>query len=53
VSTVAVELAPLRALVADRLGPAAAPARIVVLEALPMLSSGKPDRLAIRSAVAG
>ncbi|MDR3068006.1 MAG: o-succinylbenzoate--CoA ligase [Cellulomonas sp.] len=42
-------LAGLRAHVADRLGAAAAPRHLVLLDALPLLGSGKPDR---RSATA-
>lgn len=42
-------LADLRARVAERLGPPAAPRRLVLLDALPLLGSGKPDR---RSATA-
>lgn len=38
------ELATLREIVAERLGRAAAPARILHVEAVPRLSSGKPDR---------
>jgi len=49
VTTASSDLAVLRAFVAERLGVAAAPARLVVLESIPTLSSGKPDRLAIRS----
>lgn len=41
-------LAQVRALVAAGIGPHARPARIVVLPALPLLPSGKPDRLRIR-----
>jgi O-succinylbenzoic acid--CoA ligase len=37
----------LREYVVRRLGRAAAPARIQTLDALPMLPSGKPDRVAI------
>ncbi len=43
------ELARLRASVEARLGPEARPDRIVVLESMPMLDSGKPDRQALRS----
>ncbi|HWR86630.1 MAG TPA: AMP-binding protein, partial [Rhodoglobus sp.] len=35
------------------LGPAAAPARVIVLDAVPVLPSGKPDRRAIAEAVLG
>ena len=44
-------LAELRAFVADQVGRAAAPARVVELGAVPHLSSGKPDRVAIARAV--
>jgi len=46
VTTGDAELAGLRRLVAEQLGRAAAPARIVTVGALPHLSSGKPDRVA-------
>jgi O-succinylbenzoic acid--CoA ligase len=49
VTTEIVDLDTLRALVSERLGAAAAPARIIRLETIPVLSSGKPDRLTIRS----
>jgi O-succinylbenzoic acid--CoA ligase len=48
VTTHAVELNELRRTVGDSLGPAASPARVVVLDELPMLSSGKPDRRSIQ-----
>ena len=51
VSTVSMPLAELRALVANELGPAAAPAGIVVVDSIPLLASGKPDRVSLRSAV--
>lgn len=38
------DLAALRASVAAKLGPAAAPAEVVVVESIPLLASGKPDR---------
>ena len=44
-------LAAVRSAVSERLGRAAAPARIVVVDRLPLTASGKPDRLALRSAV--
>jgi len=47
VSTVDADRDALRAHVVARLGRAAAPARIVVVDAIPLLSSGKPDRLAL------
>ncbi|MCT2085374.1 AMP-binding protein [Microbacterium enclense] len=37
-----------RAAVARAIGPAARPARVIVVEALPVLASGKPDRAALR-----
>lgn len=46
VCTVTVDLAGLRDAVARELGAAAAPAAIVQVDAIPMLPSGKPDRLA-------
>jgi O-succinylbenzoic acid--CoA ligase len=46
VATAAADLGELRVLVADQLGRAAAPARIVTVAELPHLSSGKPDRVA-------
>jgi O-succinylbenzoic acid--CoA ligase len=45
--TTGASLESLRDYVARRLGRAAAPARIRTLDALPMLPSGKPDRVAI------
>ncbi len=39
-----VDAATLRALVADRLGRAAVPDRVIVVDSLPTLDSGKPDR---------
>jgi O-succinylbenzoic acid--CoA ligase len=53
VTTASVDLADLRARVASRLGPAAAPARVLTLDVLPMLESGKPDRLSLRRRAAG
>jgi len=47
VSTVAVDLASLRATISAALGVAAAPAAVEVLDALPLLASGKPDRVAL------
>jgi o-succinylbenzoate---CoA ligase len=41
------------AAVGDALGPAARPARLIHLDALPMLSSGKPDRRALAARAAG
>ncbi|MGH8893149.1 MAG: o-succinylbenzoate--CoA ligase [Actinomycetes bacterium] len=42
----------LRAYAGQRLEPAALPREVVVLGMLPLLASGKPDRLAVRSLVA-
>ena len=47
VTTVATDLASLRSIVVAALGRAAAPEAVRVVEELPMLSSGKPDRRAI------
>jgi len=44
VTTTPVALDEVRARLSAALGPAAAPARVVVVDALPWLSSGKPDR---------
>jgi O-succinylbenzoic acid--CoA ligase len=46
------DLAGLRAHLRDRLTPAAMPRRLVVVDALPRLPSGKPDRAAVRTLVA-
>src|SRR4051794_3888704 len=42
-------LASLRTWVADRAGSASAPRGLVVVKAIPRLTSGKPDRLAVRA----
>ena len=42
-----VDLEEVRARVSAALGPAASPARIIVVDEIPMLASGKPDRRAI------
>ena len=42
-------LADLRRWVADRAGSAAAPRSLVLVSAIPRLTSGKPDRLAVRA----
>lgn len=47
VSTTTMDLAEIREIARQALGVAAAPARLVVVDAIPLLSSGKPDRLAI------
>jgi O-succinylbenzoic acid--CoA ligase len=51
VTTVDYRIDDLKALVTERLGRAAVPARVVRLESMPLLSSGKPDRVAVRAAV--
>ncbi|PZF58860.1 o-succinylbenzoate--CoA ligase [Curtobacterium sp. MCSS17_008] len=45
------DLDTVRAHVGDALGRAARPADVVVVDALPMLASGKPDRRAVRALV--
>ena len=52
VSPVAVDLAELRAATKRALGRAAAPAAVVVVDAIPLLSTGKPDRRALAALVA-
>lgn len=52
VATRGMPLPELRSLATAALGVAAAPARLVVVDDIPLLSSGKPDRLALRAAVA-
>jgi O-succinylbenzoic acid--CoA ligase len=47
-----VDLGDLRRTVAGRLGRAAAPRRLVVVDALPMLASGKPDRIRLTALAA-
>jgi O-succinylbenzoic acid--CoA ligase len=47
------ELADIRAAVGDVLGAAARPVRLLRLDAMPVLSSGKPDRMALRRLVDG
>jgi len=53
VATVDVVLDELKPLIVERLGRAAVPARVVVVDRMPQLASGKPDRLAIRASLAG
>jgi O-succinylbenzoic acid--CoA ligase len=48
VTSNAIELASLRKIVGDSLGVAASPARVVIVDAVPTLSSGKPDRLTLQ-----
>lgn len=52
VTTAQAQLEPVRAAVSAALGPAAAPARIVTVGTLPLLQSGKPDRLSITALAA-
>lgn len=52
VSTVGVDLDELRSVVAAALGVASAPARVVVVDGIPLVESGKPDRLALRALAA-
>ena len=51
VSEVEVELGDLRRIVAERLGAPAAPTRVVLVDRIPMLPSGKPDRVALTALV--
>jgi O-succinylbenzoic acid--CoA ligase len=48
-----VRLPELRAFLADRLEAAAQPRALVLVEALPLLPSGKPDKAAVRTLVGG
>ncbi|WP_375388442.1 AMP-binding protein [uncultured Amnibacterium sp.] len=52
IATTAVDLAAVRGAVAATLGRAAAPRRVVVVEAIPLLASGKPDRRALAALAA-
>lgn len=52
VSTVSTAVEQLRPVVVAALGVAAVPARVVVVDGIPLLDSGKPDRLALRALVA-
>ena len=47
VATATVDLDAVRQAVRSELGPAAAPAAVVRVESIPLLSSGKPDRVAL------
>jgi len=47
------DLARLRAFVADRLEPAAQPRVLMLVEAIPLLPSGKPDKDAVRTLIGG
>ncbi len=51
VATASTDLDALRSVAIAALGVAAAPARLVVVDSIPLLASGKPDRLALRAAV--
>ena len=53
VSVVAMPIERLRDAVAATLGRASAPTRIVVVDSMPLLASGKPDRLALAERVRG
>lgn len=52
VATSPTALTPLREAVSAKLGKPAAPASVVVVEAIPQLASGKPDRIALAAMVA-
>jgi O-succinylbenzoic acid--CoA ligase len=51
ITTSAIELDTLRGSVAAQLSAAAAPARVMLIDEIPMLAAGKPDRLALASLV--
>ncbi|TQO19510.1 O-succinylbenzoic acid--CoA ligase [Rhodoglobus vestalii] len=51
VTTSAIDLDTLRQLVTAQLFAAAAPARVMLIDAIPLLGTGKPDRLALASLV--
>ena len=51
-ATVPPPLEPVRAAAASALGRAARPARIVTVDAIPLLASGKPDRQALEAFIA-
>jgi O-succinylbenzoic acid--CoA ligase len=46
-------LSELRAWVTDRATPTAAPRAVAVVDAIPMVGPGKPDRVALRRLAAG
>jgi o-succinylbenzoate---CoA ligase len=48
VSSAAIDLEELRQAVRARLGSAAAPARVIVVDAIPRLTTGKPDRIELQ-----
>lgn len=51
VTTSAIDLEAVRQSVADQLSAAAAPARVMLIDKIPLLATGKPDRLALASVV--
>ncbi len=51
VATGSMDLDALRSVAIAALGVAAAPSRLVTVDSIPLLASGKPDRLALRAAV--
>ncbi|MBH0009682.1 AMP-binding protein [Salinibacterium sp. SWN1162] len=51
ITTVAIELDALREAIVTQLSAAAAPARVILIDEIPMLSTGKPDKLALASVV--
>lgn len=53
IATAEADLGEVRAAVAARLGRAAAPRRLLVVPAIPLLPSGKPDRRALAALAAG
>jgi O-succinylbenzoic acid--CoA ligase len=48
ITTTAIELNELRAAVKAQLDAAAAPDRVIVVDEIPTLSSGKPDRVSLQ-----
>jgi O-succinylbenzoic acid--CoA ligase len=51
ITSVGLALAEVRVAVGDALGAAAAPARVIMVDRVPMLASGKPDRVRLRALV--
>ena len=51
ITSVALGLEQVRGAVGEALGAAAAPARVIVVERVPMLATGKPDRVRLRALV--
>jgi O-succinylbenzoic acid--CoA ligase len=49
VTTRTIDLAAIRDAVRAELAPAAAPDRVLVVERMPLLASGKPDRISLQS----